>query len=158
MTKMQEYHQSINVLLLNIKGSITGMQCLEGIRSRTHLCVNPFLTSVSCVLTHLQSEKKWQSTANDIIHPWRLTSLLPRVSFFLWPAWLIVSQRFCQQRIPQETKVIKKYWCWIHLFAFPKWSLAKCGCSHSSLYRGTWRLIHILAAGLSQHFPWWWLH
>lgn len=44
---------------------------------------------------------------------------------FLFVAWLIVLPCFHQQRIPQETTVIKKYWCWIHLFAFPKWSLAK---------------------------------
>lgn len=73
-------------------------------------------------------------------------------TLFLSPAWWIVSPSFSQQRIPQETMIIKKYWCWIHLFAFPKWSLTQFGCSRLSLYSSSWHRIGTfasLAAGLS---------
>lgn len=117
----------------------------------------PLLFSDMCAhtLRHSQKGENPLWMMKSIL--WRLLSCFPE-SFFLSLAWLIVSPCFRQQRIPQETTVIKKYWCWIHLFAFPKWSLAKFGCSRSSLYSSAWHRTHLSAVGLSQHFSWRWLH
>lgn len=99
--------------------------------------------------THTLVKFFWE---NDEIHPPRVAFLLPRRSPFSPFAWLIVLSPFCQQKIPQETTVIKKCWCWIHIFAFPKCSLTDWGCSRSSTHGGSWRRTHMLFVGLSWRF------